>query len=43
MVITSDPSRIVGKLWSSCNVQRDDGPSYGEDLEQLTYLPGAEA
>jgi type I restriction enzyme M protein len=34
----TDPSRIVGKLWSYCNVLRDDGLSYGDYLEQLTYL-----
>jgi type I restriction enzyme M protein len=34
----SDTSRIVGKLWSYCNVLRDDGLSYGDYLEQLTYL-----
>ena len=34
----SDASRIVGKLWSYCNVLRDDGLSYGDYLEQLTYL-----
>jgi type I restriction enzyme M protein len=31
-------SRIVTKLWSYCNVLRDDGLSYGDYLEQLTYL-----
>jgi type I restriction enzyme M protein len=34
----SDASRIVGKLWSYCHVLRDDGLSYGDYLEQLTYL-----
>jgi type I restriction enzyme M protein len=34
----SDAPRIVGKLWSYCNVLRDDGLSYGDYLEQLTYL-----
>lgn len=34
----SDTSRIVGKLWSYCNVLRDDGLSYLDYLEQLTYL-----
>lgn len=33
-----DASRIVNKLWSYCNVLRDDGLSYGDYLEQLTYL-----
>jgi type I restriction enzyme M protein len=31
-------ARIVNKLWSYCNVLRDDGLSYGDYLEQLTYL-----
>lgn len=29
---------IVGKVWSFCNTLRDDGVSYGDYLEQLTYL-----
>ena len=29
---------IVDKLWNYCNVLRDDGLSYGDYLEQLTYL-----
>ncbi|MCX6233754.1 MAG: class I SAM-dependent DNA methyltransferase [Bacteroidetes bacterium] len=31
-------STIVSKVWSYCNVLRDDGVSYGDYLEQLTYL-----
>ena len=31
-------SQIVQKLWSYCNVLRDDGMSYGDYVEQLTYL-----
>src|SRR5579884_1771068 len=31
-------SAIVQKLWSYCNVLRDDGMSYGDYVEQLTYL-----
>ncbi len=31
-------SRIVKKLWSYCNVLRDDGLSYQDYLEQLTFL-----
>jgi type I restriction enzyme M protein len=30
--------RIVQKLWSYCNVLRDDGLSYQDYLEQLTFL-----
>ena len=32
------PSDIVQKLWNYCNVLRDDGMSYGDYVEQLTYL-----
>jgi type I restriction enzyme M protein len=31
-------SAILQKLWSYCNVLRDDGMSYGDYVEQLTYL-----
>lgn len=31
-------SAIVSKVWSFCNVLRDAGVSYGDYLEQLTYL-----
>jgi type I restriction enzyme M protein len=37
--VTDDTSgRIVQKLWSYCNVLRDDGLSYQDYLEQLTFL-----
>ncbi len=29
---------LVSKVWSFCNVLKDDGVSYGDYLEQLTYL-----
>jgi type I restriction enzyme M protein len=29
---------IVQKLWNYCNILRDDGMSYGDYVEQLTYL-----
>ena len=32
------PAAIVQKLWNFCNVLRDDGMSYGDYVEQLTYL-----
>ena len=32
------PASIVQKLWNYCNVLRDDGMSYGDYVEQLTYL-----
>ena len=31
-------SSIVDRVWNYCNVLRDDGVSYGDYLEQLTYL-----
>ena len=34
----NDPASIVQKLWNYCNVLRDDGVSYGDYVEQLTYL-----
>ena len=33
-----NPSTIIQKLWNYCNVLRDDGMSYGDYVEQLTYL-----
>ncbi len=32
------PADIVQKLWNYCHVLRDDGMSYGDYVEQLTYL-----
>lgn len=29
---------LVSKLWNYCDVLRDDGLSYGDYVEQLTYL-----
>jgi type I restriction enzyme M protein len=34
----SNPQQIVQKLWNYCNILRDDGLSYGNYLEQLTFL-----
>ncbi|UPT67178.1 MAG: type I restriction-modification system subunit M [Sphingobacteriales bacterium JAD_PAG50586_3] len=31
-------SNIVAKIWSFCDTLRDDGVSYGDYLEQITYL-----
>ena len=36
--MTSESSTIVQRLWNYCNVLRDDGVSYGDYVEQLTYL-----
>src|SRR5260221_12236151 len=34
----TESSQIVQRLWNYCNVLRDDGVSYGDYVEQLTYL-----
>jgi hypothetical protein len=34
----STPSALVSKLWSYCNILRDDGLSYGDYVEQLAFL-----
>lgn len=34
----STSNGLVQRLWNYCNVLRDDGLSYGDYLEQLTYL-----
>jgi type I restriction enzyme M protein len=36
--MTASSSTIVQRLWNYCNVLRDDGMSYGDYVEQLTYL-----
>lgn len=36
--MSNDAPVIVAKLWNFCNVLRDDGVSYGDYVEQLTYL-----
>jgi type I restriction enzyme M protein len=36
--MTSQSTAIVQKVWNYCNVLRDDGVSYGDYVEQLTYL-----
>ncbi len=35
---THNTQYIVQKLWNYCNILRDDGMSYGDYVEQLTYL-----
>jgi type I restriction enzyme M protein len=36
--MSTSSAQIVQKLWSYCNVLRDDGLSYGDYVEQLTFL-----
>ena len=36
--LTTSSATIVQRLWNYCNVLRDDGMSYGDYVEQLTYL-----
>ncbi len=36
--MTNHSQQIVQKLWNYCNVLRDDGLSYGDYVEQLTFL-----
>lgn len=36
--MSNESTTIVQKLWNFCNVLRDDGVSYGDYVEQLTYL-----
>jgi type I restriction enzyme M protein len=36
--MTAAAMQIVQKLWNYCNILRDDGLSYGDYVEQLTYL-----
>ena len=33
-----ESATIVQRLWNYCHVLRDDGVSYGDYVEQLTYL-----
>ena len=36
--MSTNSSAIVQKLWNYCNILRDDGVSYSDYVEQLTYL-----
>ena len=38
MTANDHARQIVQKLWNYCNVLRDDGLSYGDYVEQLTFL-----
>lgn len=34
----SNPNALVQKMWNYCNILRDEGLSYGDYVEQLTFL-----
>jgi len=36
--MSNGSSAVVQKLWNYCSILRDDGLSYGDYVEQLTYL-----
>jgi type I restriction enzyme M protein len=36
--MSNESASIVQKVWNYCHVLRDDGVSYGDYVEQLTYL-----
>jgi type I restriction enzyme M protein len=36
--MSSPAPNLVNKVWNYCNLLRDDGVSYGDYVEQLTYL-----
>jgi type I restriction enzyme M protein len=36
--MTEHSTQLVQKLWNYCNILRDDGLSYGDYVEQLTFL-----
>ena len=36
--MTNNTQALIQKLWNFCTVLRDDGVSYGDYVEQLTYL-----
>src|SRR5437762_3223692 len=37
-MMSNGSQQIVQRLWTYCNILRDDGLSYGDYVEQLTYL-----
>jgi type I restriction enzyme M protein len=36
--MADNSGQLVSKLWNYCNSLRDDGLSYGDYVEQLTFL-----
>src|SRR5437660_12414657 len=37
-IMGTHTQQIIQRLWNYCNILRDDGMSYGDYVEQLTYL-----
>lgn len=33
-----ETTQLVDKIWKFCDTLRDDGVTYGDYLEQITYL-----
>ncbi len=38
MAVNHRRAQLVQKVWNYCNILRDDGFSYGDYVEQLTFL-----
>jgi len=38
LYMAEQSTQLVQKLWNYCNILRDDGLSYGDYVEQLTFL-----
>jgi type I restriction enzyme M protein len=38
LAMATNPAALVSKLWNYCSILRDDGLSYGDYVEQLTFL-----
>jgi type I restriction enzyme M protein len=38
LTVADQSTQLVQKLWNYCNILRDDGLSYGDYVEQLTFL-----
>jgi type I restriction enzyme M protein len=36
--MSNESASIIQRVWNYCHVLRDDGVSYGDYVEQLTYL-----
>jgi type I restriction enzyme M protein len=38
LTVADQSTQLLQKLWNYCNILRDDGLSYGDYVEQLTFL-----